>query len=79
MISHSGLPADILEMLVGHLSDLLSPARDLITQLRLKSNASVTTRGELEHLNDGAGSNWERLARLYPRRNPLQKEIRTRA
>lgn len=35
------------ELLVGLLSDQLYPARELIDALRLQSNASVTTRGNL--------------------------------
>jgi hypothetical protein len=63
--SVSHLPADVrLELLVGHLSDLLSPARELTGALRLKANASVTTRGQLDHLIGLSGSIWERLGAI---------------
>lgn len=50
-----------LEMLIGHLSDVLHPATELVKTLRLQSNASVTTRGKLDHLIDLTGSIWETL------------------
>jgi hypothetical protein len=54
-------PADIrLEMLVGHLADQL-PTVVEIKALRMQANASVTTRGKLEHLIELTGSIWETL------------------
>jgi hypothetical protein len=49
------------EMMLGHLFDVLMPARELVDALRLQSNASVTTRSKLEHLGELAGSIWEHL------------------
>jgi hypothetical protein len=50
-----------LELLIGHLSDILSPASELVSGLRLQSNASVTTRGKLDGLTDLVGSVWNML------------------
>ena len=62
--SHSHLPADIrLEMLVGHLADQLTPARGLVTTLRLRSKSTMT-RGDLQHLIDMTGSLWMTLNRI---------------
>jgi hypothetical protein len=54
-----------LELLIGHLSDVLRPARALIEQLQLRANASVTTRSELEHLCDVTGSIWTTLDQIH--------------
>jgi hypothetical protein len=59
-----------LEMLIGHLSDMLSPAKALVRELRLQSNASVTTRGKLDHLNDLVGSLWEHF-------QTIEQEVKT--
>jgi hypothetical protein len=53
-----------LELLVRQLSDLISPVRELVSALRLQSNASATTRGELDHLVEIAGIIWEQLRRI---------------
>jgi hypothetical protein len=64
-VSYSHLSADIrMEMLVGHLSDMLRPTRELAKAFCLQSNASVTTRGKLEHLIDLSGALWEELGRI---------------
>ena len=63
--SMSHLPADVrLELLVGHLSDLLGPAHEIAGALRLQANASVTTRAQLDHLLGLSGSIWERLGAI---------------
>ena len=53
-----------LELLIGHLSDQLAPARKLVDELKLRANASHTTRLQLEHLSDIAGSIWEHLSAI---------------
>jgi hypothetical protein len=50
-----------LELLIGHLADILTPARDLVGELRLRANASTVTRGELEHLSYFANDIWMKL------------------
>jgi hypothetical protein len=50
--SRSGIPTGIrLEML--HLSDMLYPARELMTALHLQSNASVDIRAKMPEGWDG--------------------------
>lgn len=56
-----------LEMLVGRLSDLLIPARE-IAQFRLQANSSVTTRSKLQHFVEVTGAVWEQL-------NGIQQEL----
>ena len=63
-----------LELLIGHLADLLTPARELVTTLRLRSNASHTSREELRHLVDLSGSIWERLDAIRKDASQLSKE-----
>ncbi len=59
---HSHLDRAVrLELLVGHLADLLTPALELILQLRLLTNAGHTTRSELALLNEFTGDIWTRL------------------
>lgn len=53
-----------LELLIGHLSDLLAPSRDLVEALQLRSNASALSRGHLDHLVELAGSIWMRLGEI---------------
>jgi hypothetical protein len=61
-IDHSHLDrSERLELLVGHLADLLTPARELVSNLKLRSNAAHTTRSDLAVLNELAGTIWERL------------------
>jgi hypothetical protein len=65
MQDHSPLPQAVrLEMLVGRLSELLAPADELIAGLRLKSNASAVTRGQIDHLVGMTGLMWEELRKL---------------
>ena len=40
---------------------MLTPARELISTLRLQSNASVTTRSKLEFLIELTGGVWQEL------------------
>jgi hypothetical protein len=61
----SHLATDIrLEMLLGYLADQLAYIGPLVEALRLQSNASVTTRGKLQHLIDMIGSIWETHNRI---------------
>jgi len=61
-IDHSQLdPIIRLELLVGHLSDLLSPARELISQLQLRANASSQRRSDLALLRELTGNIWRQL------------------
>jgi hypothetical protein len=53
-----------LELLIGHVSDVLQPARTLVEQLQLRANASTTTRGELEFLKQISGGIFEQLAAI---------------
>jgi hypothetical protein len=52
------------EMLVGHLADLLTPTRGLVSQFRLRANASMTTRSELEVLTDLTQGLWAELIKI---------------
>jgi hypothetical protein len=71
-----------LELLIGHLSDLLSPARELVSGLRLQSNASVTTRAKLDGLTDLVGSVWDMLQAIKKEADALARaegeEMRSR-
>ena len=64
--SMSHLPADVrLELLVGHLSDLLGPAHEIAGALRLQANASVTHARSTR-----SSARVERLDLGASRRNP---------
>jgi hypothetical protein len=77
--SYSHLDADVrAEMLVGHLADMLSPVRALAGAIRLQSNASVVTRGKLEHLLDLTGAVWEELGRIREEVQGLRKDMQVR-
>jgi hypothetical protein len=64
-----------LELLVGHLADMLHPARELVATLRLRANASAITRGELEHLTDLAGTTWQSLGQIRTEAKSIRREI----
>ena len=63
-------------MLVGHLSDMLTPAREIVGALRLHSNASVTTRGKLDHLVGLTGALWEELGRIREEVAGIRADVR---
>jgi hypothetical protein len=63
-----------LEMMVGTLSDQLAPTRELVAALRLRGNASATTRGELDHLNDLTGALWQRLGIITEELRTLREQ-----
>jgi hypothetical protein len=64
-VNHSGEDVFVrLELLVGFLFEQLSPAQELIAGLKLRANASHTTRIQLEHLNQMNGAIWERLGMM---------------
>jgi hypothetical protein len=49
----SNMPREMkLELLIGHLFDVLAPTRELVEALRLRDNASATTRAQLDTLID---------------------------
>jgi hypothetical protein len=64
-----------LELLVGHLADLLTPARELISQLRLRSNASHARRSKLAHLGELVGDLWERLGLIAEEIKDLKEPL----
>ena len=61
-----------LELLIGHLADLLTPSRELVNELQLRSNASHVTRGELAFLRQLTGSLWERLGAIREEASQLR-------
>jgi hypothetical protein len=53
-----------LELLVGRLANLLTPARDLVAVLRVRGNASAQTRAALEQLNQCTFLIWKELEQV---------------
>jgi hypothetical protein len=50
-----------LELLSGHLSDYVTHTHELVKRLKIRANASHTTRSQLSHLNDLTGDIWQHL------------------
>jgi hypothetical protein len=63
-----------LEVLIGHLADLLAPAREFVGELQIRSNAASTTRGVLRHLTDLTGSLWRRLGDIREEARQLRQQ-----
>jgi hypothetical protein len=63
-----------LEALIGHLADLLAPARELVGELQLRSNASPATREQVRHLIDLTGSLWRRLGDIREEARQLRQQ-----
>ncbi len=63
-----------LELLIGHLSDQLAPARKLVDELQLRVNASHATREQVRHLSDIAGSIWEHLTAIREEASQLRQQ-----
>jgi hypothetical protein len=53
-----------LELLIGHLADLLTPARQLVGELKARANASTVTRGHLDRLGSMTAVIWEQLGSI---------------
>ena len=63
-----------LELLIGHLSDQLAPARRLVGELQLRANASHATREQLRHLSDITGSIWEHLGAILEEASQMRQQ-----
>ena len=73
---HSGIEAHArLESLIGDLGDLLMPARHLVGELRVRANASHTTREQLAQLQHMVGSLWERLGVIHEEASQLRASM----
>jgi hypothetical protein len=67
-----------LEMLIGHLSDVLQPSSELIKSLRLRSQA-VTTRRDLEYLIQLSGGIFGELGKIRDEMGRLREACAERA
>jgi hypothetical protein len=65
-----------LELLVGHLSDLLEPAQQLMSELRLRANASHASRSDLEFLIQQHGAIWQHLVIILDEVKEIRAELK---
>ena len=68
-------PEARLEILVGHVSNVLIPAQQLIEGLKLRSNASVTTYRELQYLCPFTNCVYAKLRDLTDETKTLDSDI----
>jgi hypothetical protein len=53
--------AEHFELTLGHMFDVLTTLDETVRQLKLRGNASVASRGDLEYLQQQLGSIWGHL------------------